>query len=106
MDFFFPLGICYVPGTALGSRDIKTNKTQSFSLGRGWIIDIMWFFMFSCWTKGKPDIFPESTKPNRMDQKWKTGKFQHLNDFIYEDIDKISQASVLQSYFPWEEPVN
>ena len=39
-----------------------------------------------------------------MDQKWKTGNFQHLND--YEDIDKISQASVWQSYFPLEEPVN
>ena len=28
MDFFFPLGICYVPGTALGSRDIEVNKTD------------------------------------------------------------------------------
>lgn len=52
------------------------------------------------------EIFPESAKPNRMDQKWKTGNFQYLNNFIYENIDKISQASVWQSYFPLEEPVN
>ena len=49
---------------------------------------------------------PESVKPNRMDQKWKTGNFQNLNNSIYEDIDKLSWASVWQSNFPLEEPVN
>ena len=88
------LGICYVPGTALGSRDIKTNKTQrSHLVWEG--VDYRHYLIFHVLILAKVrNIFPGSIERNRKDKKWKTGTFQHLNNFIYEDIDKIFQTGV------------